>query len=229
MKKLCNHEIAVEISEANCKLPNPMALADAKHAMASTCQYSTQESIKIQYTCVCYVSRRAALLVLDVIPKTSLATQYFIDASIIPANASFPSSPTTSPIPGARSKTLRCGNVPATSLDISPDPYPMAFNPRGTPSPSRNRAMASKRCWPSASSGIRAMEGSETEVLEKMARASRCRSGAEGAVNWKTAGPVRDTLTPWGTMGLSSTYPGCLYFGPVLLSPDICEEFSHIK
>ena len=43
------------------------------------------------------------------------------------------------------------------------------------------------------------MLGSEGVVRLKMASASRCRDGAEGAVNWKTAGPVRATLL--GVMG----------------------------
>ena len=43
-------------------------------------------------------------------------------------------------------------------------------------------------------SGMALMEGSEGVVPRKIARASRCRDGEDGAVNWKTAGPVNATL-----------------------------------
>lgn len=42
------------------------------------------------------------------------------------------------------------------------------------------------------------------------------RSGDEGAVNWKTAGPLSATEIPWGINGVSTSYPFCLYFGPFL-------------
>ena len=45
-----------------------------------------------------------------------------------------------------------------------------------------------------SASGIDAMEGSVGVVPRKMERASRCREGEEGAVNWKTAGAVSATL-----------------------------------
>ena len=72
--------------------------------------------------------------------------------------------------------------------------YPTALRPRGTLMPSRNCAIASYKCWPIAASGIDAIDGSDGVVCLKIASASRCREGAEGAVNWKTAGPVRATL-----------------------------------
>jgi hypothetical protein len=64
--------------------------------------------------------------------------------------------------------------------------HPTAFNPRGTPSPSRKRAMASYRWAPMSLSGILATDGSDTLVELKIANAWRWRSGDEGAVNWNT-------------------------------------------
>jgi len=46
--------------------------------------------------------------------------------------------------------------------------------------------MDSYKWAPSSLSGIRAMEGSAIVVELKMAKAWRCRSGEEGAVNWNT-------------------------------------------
>jgi hypothetical protein len=46
--------------------------------------------------------------------------------------------------------------------------------------------MASYKCFPMSGLGMRDIEGSETFVCLKIAKASRCRSGDEGAVNWKT-------------------------------------------
>ena len=79
-------------------------------------------------------------------------------------------------------------------LPPNPNWSTSAFSPRGTFSPSRKRAIASKRYAPISVSGIEAIEGSVTVVRLKMASASRCREGEDGAVNWKTAGPVRATL-----------------------------------
>ena len=73
--------------------------------------------------------------------------------------------------------------------------------------------MASCRCAPTSASGMRAMEGSDTEVWWKVASASRWRSGEEGEVKRNTGreirvcvnhraqygvpeGPVRATLIP---------------------------------
>lgn len=117
---------------------------------------------------------------------------------------SLPSKPTTSPMPGAKSSTRLWGIVPSTSSSTSSRVYlsvrnldwfsivivgkthPTAFKPRGISSSSRNRAMDSNKCLPISESEIREIEGSEIVVLLKIAKISRWRSGAEGAVNWKT-------------------------------------------
>jgi hypothetical protein len=49
------------------------------------------------------------------------------------------------------------------------------------------------------------------------------RSGLDGAVNWKTAGPVRATAMPCGMSGVETSYPACEYFGPVLF----CDEIGY--
>lgn len=71
--------------------------------------------------------------------------------------------------------------------------------------------MASYRCAPTALSGIAVIDGSETSVPRKTASASRCRSGEDGAVNWKTAGAESATLCrgrgmcEWGAGGEEGT------------------------
>jgi hypothetical protein len=148
--------------------------------------------------------------------------QYSRLRSIIAVSASRPSEPTTSPIPGARSSTRRCGIVPSTRRATSPAPYPTALSPRGTPSPSRNAAIASKSAGPTSASVRRATRSSCTSVRKKIARASRCRPGEAGAVYWNTswarearatqssavhkpAGPVRATEMPCGIIGVLTT------------------------
>jgi hypothetical protein len=73
--------------------------------------------------------------------------------------------------------------------------YPTAFKPLGIPRPSKNRAIASYKCAPMSESGMRVIVGSVSDFDVKMASASRCREGEDGAVNWKTPGPVRATLS----------------------------------
>ena len=139
-------------------------------------------------------------------------TQYSKEPSMILVRCSAPSSPATSPIPGAKSKTLRCGKVPFTSIATSLRLYPTAFSPRGTPRLSRKRAIASYKWAPMSRSGMLVTDVFVTVVELKIARTSRWRSGDDGAVNWKTkmrryqylydqmkcedipAGPVRATL-----------------------------------
>lgn len=130
--------------------------------------------------------------------------QYSSDLSIICVKCSLPSAPATSPIPGAKSSTRLCGIVPSTKPGTSAFVYPTAFSPRGTPRPSRNRAIASYKCAPISESGIAEMLGSAGVVFWKIARASRCRDGDDGAVNWKTAGAESATLTPCGMIGWST-------------------------
>lgn len=69
--------------------------------------------------------------------------QYESEFVMIPRRSSAPSSPGTSPIPGARSSTLRWGKVPCTIASTSFSVYPTAFSPRGTSRPSKNAAIAS--------------------------------------------------------------------------------------
>jgi hypothetical protein len=51
-----------------------------------------------------------------------------------------------------------------------------------------------------------AQEAGDAKPASDAHRARRsAREGNEGAVNWKTAGPVRATLIPWGIIGWSTT------------------------
>ena len=50
----------------------------------------------------------------------------------------------------------------------------------------KNSAIASDKAGPTASSDKRCIEGSDTVVLLKIASASLCLDGADGAVNSKT-------------------------------------------
>lgn len=73
----------------------------------------------------------------------------------------------------------------------------------------KNSAIRSYTNFPTSSSGKRAIaassdEGPSSPPAAKTWAMVRWREGAEGAVNSKTAGPVRATLIPWGTMGWST-------------------------
>lgn len=74
--------------------------------------------------------------------------------------------------------------------------YPIAVNPRGTSSPTKNRAIRSCKSIPMSASATREVSIPSGWKPLKISAACRCRSGAEGAVKLKTAGPVNATAIP---------------------------------